>query len=334
MAADSSSPASIADGPLAVVTGANTGVGFHVAGLLAKGGYNVILACRSEERAQEAIGRLHQLYGPDVKVQFKKLDLASFSSVCSFAADMSSSGHTAGLQLLVCNAGLNSASVSHAPEEQLTSDGVDVLYQTNFLSHFLLIDLLIPMLRTARGRVVSITSIVHRSADTSHLSLVRKVRDPYLSLYGFSKLAQIAIGFELHRRCPEVAFHCVNPGGVASDIWRNYPAWQRWAFPIVLARPERVAGTVVQACIFEEGAAPAPPKHLNGYMGASRLSIFEYWSPWSAGKRLVPSEPSDDARNSEFARQLWDESCAALHAAGFQVSLDSATGNGDCHTSD
>eukprot|EP00913_Durusdinium_trenchii_P003847 g3562.t2 len=116
------------------------------------------------------------------------------------------------LDLLVCNAGMNSASAKQErmerrvlpvrhhsgrrgrgqaePSEQLSEDKVDILYQTNYLSHFLLTLLLLPLLRRARGRVISVSSVVHRSASLEDFDRTRAVREPYASLYGLSKLAQ------------------------------------------------------------------------------------------------------------------------------------------------
>eukprot|EP00928_Gymnodinium_smaydae_P014045 TRINITY_DN15094_c0_g1_i1.p1 TRINITY_DN15094_c0_g1~~TRINITY_DN15094_c0_g1_i1.p1 ORF type:complete len:294 (+),score=53.77 TRINITY_DN15094_c0_g1_i1:61-882(+) len=259
--------------PIAVVTGANTGIGLHTAGMLASRGYRVVMACRSEERARRAIEGLRLEHGDGIQAEFLELDLSSFASVRSFASQLSSLAGD--LQLLVCNAGLNSASVSESPDEQLTRDGVDVVYQTNFLSHLLLTILVMPLLCRARGRVVNVTSVMHRSASADQLPLARRVREPYVSLYGLSKLAQIASSAELHRRCRgRVAFHCVNPGGVASDIWRGYPAWQRWAFGALLASPARAAETVASACVCEEGAPPAAPRHWNGYFGIGVLTLL------------------------------------------------------------
>mmetsp|Transcript_82077 Transcript_82077/g.211511 ORF Transcript_82077/g.211511 Transcript_82077/m.211511 type:complete len:133 (+) Transcript_82077:2-400(+) len=125
----------------------------------------------------------------------------------------------------------------------------------------------------------------------------------------------------MHRRFKEcgVAFHCVNPGGVASDIWRNYPAWQQRLFNALLIAPETAARTVVQASVSEEGAHPAEPMYWNGYMGASRSPLFEYWSPLAAGDNLVPSEPSEDARDPDLAAQVWDDALDAFKTAGIAI---------------
>jgi len=297
--------------PLAVVTGANVGIGFHVAGQLAAKGYHVVLGCRNRARAEEAIARLRTRFGEETHVEFSLLDLGSFNSVQQFAAGLLSSHQK--LDLLVCNAGLNSASAPQEPNQQLTVDGVDLIYQTNFLSHLLLILLLLPLLKAAQGRVINISSVMHRSASTDKFQLVDQVRSPYVSLYGLSKLSQILVGTALHRRYgEEVSFHCVNPGGVASDIWRDYPAWKRRLLSLLLMSPAAAAETVVASCLCEEGRAPSRPRYWNGYCGAGRHTFFEYWSPLRAGTMLVPSEPSLDACNNELAEEVWRQSATIL----------------------
>jgi len=297
--------------PLAVVTGANVGIGFHVAGQLAAKGYHVILGCRNHARADEALARLCTLCGTEARLEFSFLDLSSFDSVQQFAAELLSSCKS--LDLLVCNAGLNAASAPQEPNEQLTLDGVDLIYQTNFLSHLLLIFLLLPLLKAVRGRVISTSSVMHRAASTDKFQLVDQERTPYVSLYGLSKLAQILMGTALHRRYgEEVSFHCFNPGGVASDIWRDYPVWKRRLLSLVLLSPASAAETLVATCLCEEGRAPSRPRYWNGYIGAGRHVFFEYWSPLRAGKTLVPSQPSYDACSDELADKVWRQSAAIL----------------------
>merc|ERR1712129_13509 len=139
----------------------------------------------------------------------------------------------------------------------------------------------------------------------------------------------MAIAFELHRRFGEsgVSFHGFNPGGTASDIWRDYPAHVRCLYNTILISPERAATALVQACICEEGAAPAPPQYWNGYRCAAACKTFETWGPFGgAGLSSVPAQPSELARSKPFAGRLWDESIAAVKAAGVNVSSEGVVG--------
>lgn len=226
------------------------------------------------------------------------------------------------LKLLICNAGLNSASAEQEPSRQLSSDGVDKLYQTNYLSHFLLTLLLLPLLRRAKGRVINVSSVVHRSASLDDFSITTEIRDPYVSLYGLSKLAQIVSSYALHKRYGEdVAFHCVNPGGVASDIWRGYAGWQQAVFSRLLISPETAAKTVVKAATADEGCVPAPPRYWNGYRGASLSTLFEFWSPIAAREALEVSEPSQDHQSPALQEALWEQSLREIRGAGVDLTL-------------
>ncbi|CAK9011330.1 unnamed protein product [Durusdinium trenchii] len=300
--------------PLAIVTGANTGIGFHVAEDLASRGFHVILACRSLDRGAEALAAAQQRGSAELR----RLDLASFASVRTFASDL----QTQRLDLLVCNAGMNSASAKQEPSEQLSEDKVDILYQTNYLSHFLLTLLLLPLLRRARGRVISVSSVVHRSASLEDFDRTRAVREPYASLYGLSKLAQIVSSYALHARYgEEVSFHCVNPGGVGSDIWRGFPGWQQKIFSTILITPATAASTVVTACTSPDAAAPCKPRTGNGYKGADRSVLLEFWSPFPARERLVESQPSQDHQDPQLAEKLWEQSLSEIRAAGVELDV-------------
>lgn len=299
--------------PLAIVTGA---IGFHTAEALAERGFHVILACRSLERGENALAAA-QGKG---STELRRLVLSSFASVQAFAADLGILGRP--VELLVCNAGLNSASASQEPDGQLSEDKVDVLYQTNYLSHFLLTLLLLPLLRRARGRVINISSVVHRSASLDDFEITTRIREPYVSLYGLSKLAQIVSSYALHARYgEEVAFHCVNPGGVGSDIWRGYAGWQQKLFSSILISPKTAASTVVAACTAKEAAAPCRPRYWNGYLGADRSALLEFWSPFPAREALVESQPAQDHQDPKLAEELWEQSLSEIRAAGVEVNV-------------
>lgn len=296
-----------AGAPIAVVTGGNTGIGYYTAGQLASAGYAVVIGCRSVARGEAAAATLTEAGGDVIN---RQLDLSSFASVLKFAEELK--GMDGELKLLICNAGLNSASAEQEPSRQLSSDGVDKLYQTNYLSHFLLTLLLLPLLRRAKGRVINVSSVVHRSASLDDFSITTEIRDPYVSLYGLSKLAQIVSSYALHKRYGEdVAFHCVNPGGVASDIWRGYAGWQQAVFSRLLISPETAAKTVVKAATADEGCVPAPPRYWNGYRGASLSTLFEFWSPIAAREALEVSEPSQDHQSPALQEALWEQSALA-----------------------
>lgn len=308
------------DVQVALVTGGIMGIGYHVAGSLAKLGYHVIIADRAADKKEETLQQMAKEYGGTIKVDVEFLDLSSLASVGEFAESFLKRYKK--LDVLVCNAGIAAASAPTDPDKQLTKDGVNVLYQINFLGHFQLILSLMPLLQQAKGRVVQMSSSFHRTGEPAHLALVRKVNDPYVGFYGFTKLTQIALSFELTRRFGEtgVAFHAVNPGGVASTLWHAYPAWQRCILHSVLINTATAAKVAVHACTTEEGTPPMATKYWNSYRGSSLCSTFEYWSPCGASWNFVLTDPSPAARDPAFQAKLWEESLAALTSAGIVVT--------------
>src|SRR4051794_3175791 len=134
-------------GRRAIVTGANSGIGYHTALQLARHGASVVLACRSAERGGAALDRMRTA-APDADIVLGSLDLADLSSVRTFAAE-----HGDGpLDILVNNAGVM------AIPRRATADGFEMQFGTNHLGHFALTGLLLPALRAASAaRVVTVT---------------------------------------------------------------------------------------------------------------------------------------------------------------------------------
>ncbi|KAJ9073592.1 Retinol dehydrogenase 13 [Entomophthora muscae] len=147
-----------ADGnKVAIVTGANTGIGYETARALGKAGYKVILACRSQAKAEAAISSLLE-ENPSANLKFMELDLASFDSVKKFASEFNNT--ESHLDLLVNNAG-----IMVLPTFQLSEDGNEMQYQVNYLSTFLLTRLLIKKLKASKqGRIISLSSLAHYNA--------------------------------------------------------------------------------------------------------------------------------------------------------------------------
>lgn len=186
-------------GKLALITGANSGIGFHTALELARAGCAVILACRDRAKAEAARTRLLAAV-PTAHVEVLLLDLASLDSVRAAAESFLLSARP--LDLLINNAG-----VMALPERRLTQDGLELQLGTNHFGHFALTGLLLPaLLQAASGphpsapRIVTVSSIAHRGAtmDFSNLQWERGYR-PWPA-YRRTKLANLLFGFELQRR--------------------------------------------------------------------------------------------------------------------------------------
>lgn len=181
-------------GRIAVVTGANSGIGLVTAGELARHGARVVLACRSAERGRAAEALIRRKL-PAAEVDFMPLDLADLGSVRTFAADF---GERYGdrLDLLVNNAGVMALPYGR------TADGFETQFGVNHLGHFALTGLLLPWLLTApSSRIVSVSSGFHAIADLDHSDL-NSERGRYRRwvAYGRSKTANLLFVHELARR--------------------------------------------------------------------------------------------------------------------------------------
>jgi NAD(P)-dependent dehydrogenase (short-subunit alcohol dehydrogenase family) len=180
-------------GRLAVVTGANSGLGLVTARELARSGAAVVLAARNTPKGEQAAASINEAVpGADVRVQ--ELDLADLGSVRSFAETLDSDR----LDLLINNAGLM------APPRRLTKDGFESQFGTNHLGHFALTGLLMPrLLAASEPRVVTVSSTAHRAGQIDFDDLQRERKYNNWRAYGQSKLANLMFCFELQRRATE-----------------------------------------------------------------------------------------------------------------------------------
>lgn len=202
-------------GCVAVVTGANGGLGLQTARALARKGAHVIMAARDQDRANQA-RRAIAADVPDAGLEIRELDLASLLSVRA-CADAVVADH-ARIDLLVNNAGIM------AVPEQATADGFELQFGVNHLGHFVLTRRLLPaLLEAPAGRVVSVTSFARLTAQpvdpgNPHL---RGTYKPWRA-YGQSKLANLHFAVELQRRLEaagaSVASLAADPGLSATDL--------------------------------------------------------------------------------------------------------------------
>ncbi|MGW3788199.1 SDR family NAD(P)-dependent oxidoreductase [Micromonospora chokoriensis] len=216
------------DGRVAVVTGANTGLGFETARRLAERGASVVLAVRDTAKGKLAAARMNG----DVSV--RELDLTSLDSVRAAAAGLRASHPR--IDLLINNAG-----VMYTPK-QATRDGFEMQFGTNHLGHFaltgLLLDLLLPV---PDSRVVTVSSTGHRIRAAIHFDDLQWERSyGRVSAYGQSKLANLMFTYELQRR---LAAHgttvavAAHPGISNTELVRNAPTAVRrpvtWLAPVI-----------------------------------------------------------------------------------------------------
>jgi NAD(P)-dependent dehydrogenase (short-subunit alcohol dehydrogenase family) len=207
-------------GRLAVVTGANTGLGFETAQALAARGASVVLAVRNVEKGKQAAARIAAA-APGATVTVQELDLSSLDSVRTAAAGLRA-GHPR-IDLLICNAGVM------YPPRQTTGDGFELQFGTNHLGHFALTGLLLDqMLPVPGSRVVTVSSVGHRMQARINFDDLQWERSySRVRAYGQSKLANLMFTYELQRRLSAagttiaVAAH---PGFAATELMRHTPA--------------------------------------------------------------------------------------------------------------
>ena len=208
-------------GRVAVVTGANTGLGYHTAAALAQAGAQVILAVRDLEKGNLALARIVAAQ-PDADVTLQELDLSSLASVRAAAVALRTAYPR--IDLLINNAG-----VMWTPK-QLTADGFEMQFGTNHLGHFALTGLLLDNMLPVRGsRVVTVSSTGHRLRAAIHFDDLQWERSyDRVAAYGQSKLANVLFTYELQRRlaaAPDAKTIAVaaHPGGSNTELARNLP---------------------------------------------------------------------------------------------------------------
>lgn len=273
-------------GKIAIVTGANTGIGYETARALAHKGADVTLACRSREKGEAAAARI-AAEQPKGSVVFAALDLADLDLVRDFA-DGFITMHDR-LDLLVNNAGVM------VPPESKTKQGFELQFGVNHLGHFALTGRLLELLRGTPGaRVVTVSSRAHRigTLDFDDLNFTERGYQPWRA-YGQSKLANLLFTLELQRRFDaegvDLIAAAAHPGWTGTDLQRN-------------SRLARAIGSFI-AMSPEQGALPTLRAAT-----APDVKGGDYYGPH--GVRELRGYPvrvgtSDAARNAEDAARLW-----------------------------
>jgi protochlorophyllide reductase len=295
-------------GRVAVVTGANSGLGLETSAALAGHGATVVMASRNTDRLEKAITEVRRRY-PDASVEPLILDLASLASVREAAGTLL--GTHPELDLLFDNAG-----VMAIPRSE-TVDGFEMQFGTNHLGHFALTGLLLPtMLARASSRVVVVTSQARHIGRIDLDDLHRRKRYGRWAAYGQSKLANLMFALELDRRLRAAKVMTIalaaHPGYAATNLQTGSNWFQNSYYAIgntMFAQPA-AAGAWPQLY-----AATAP-----GVQGG------ELYGPGQAGG--IRGYPKRDriegkARNADVAGRLWD---ASVTATG--VTYDTLSGPG------
>ncbi len=279
-------------GKRVVVTGANSGIGWHAAAALARHGAQVSLACRDRAKADRAADRLRAVVpGADIVVTI--LDLASLASVREFAEAWSGP-----LDLLVNNAG-----VMAPPVWRPTEDGFELQFGTNHLGHFALTGLLLPaLLHAPSARVVTVSSLAHRGGTSAVVEGNPLQAYTPQRAYSNSKLANLLFAQELQRRAASttVTSTAAHPGLAATNLFLNPEGLGSSAVV-------RIGGRLVGPLFFASAKAGAMPT----LRAASVAAPGSYSGPtWLGGTRGPAGEASMSslATDTGLAARLWEVS--------------------------
>jgi NAD(P)-dependent dehydrogenase (short-subunit alcohol dehydrogenase family) len=272
----------------AVITGANTGLGYETAAALAAKGANVVLAVRNLDKGKEAARRIEQST-PGAQVTLQQLDLTSLASINAAAGELRDQYDT--IDLLINNAG-----VMWTPKST-TKDGFELQFGTNHLGHFAFTGLLLDRLLPVEGsRIVTVSSQGHRIRAAIHFDDLQWERSySRLGAYGQAKLSNLLFTYELQRRLigKNTIAVAAHPGGSRSELTRNLPR------PLTAAM--RVVEPIFQAA--DMGALPtlraaADPSVLGG----------QYYGPDGfAEQRGYPKvvASSDQSHDVDIQERLW-----------------------------
>ncbi len=274
-------------GQVAIVTGANSGVGRSATELLLEAGAHVTMVCRSRERGERALAELRQTAAARPRVELELADLSRQEDVRDLVARLAARLPT--IDILVNNAGITQPRCMHSPE------GFELTFATNHLGHFLLTRLLRDRLEAGRGRIVNVSSRGHQSGDLRRAGLEDIARgrawEGALQAYADSKLANVLFTFETARRWDSrgITANALHPGVLATEIWKKTSMAARLLvlpFTWFMASPE-VGGKAVMNL----GADPSRDEVTGRYFHVQREKT-----------------PSLQARDAALARELWERS--------------------------
>lgn len=278
---------------IAIITGANDGLGFETTIEIAKSGYTVVMACRNKERAERAKQQIIEQV-PEAKLDVMLVDLSQLSSVRAFASDFAEKYKQ--LNLLINNAGIMNFALRRNEE------GHELQFATNHLGHFLLTKLVIDLMPDeSSSRIVSLSSIAHKMSEIYFDDLQCENGKKGSEAYGQSKLACLMFSSELQRRLDQAGKKCLSvcahPGvsmtGLFEDMSPVQAFFGKLITPLVAHSNENAAKPSVFAALSDtvKGGEYYGPKGFLEMKGAVGLA-----------KRTPYSE------DVSFAQQLWSRS--------------------------
>ena len=268
-------------GRVALITGANTGIGLVTARELAARGAHVFVACRSLEKGQIAVDEIRKVTGNE-KVELLVLDLGDFDSIRACAQAFLA--RDLPLHLLINNAGLAGA-------KGMTQSGFELAFGTNHVGPFLFTQLLLDRIKlSAPARIVTVASRAHARVAGINWDDVRQPTKGKAGLpeYGISKLANVLFSAELGRRLAGtgVTTYSLHPGVVATDVWREVPTFIRPLIKLMMISTDEGAVTTLYCA-----TSPDASNETGLYFDKCRVK-----------------EPSKVGQDAMLAAELWRRS--------------------------
>jgi len=296
-------------GKLAIVTGANSGLGFGLTGRLARAGADVIMAVRNREKGEAARARILALT-PNANLSIRYIDLASLASVAKLGAELQTDGRP--IDMLINNAG-----IMMTPRRDVTEDGFELQFGSNHLGHFALTAHLMPLLIAAGdARVVSLSSLIARVGRINFDDLQGRKYSPSRA-YGLSKLSTLMFARELNRRSVAAGWGirsvAAHPGATITNLQVTGPTHGGASAKVLLAVSEATHGIgwlwqqIPQGILPALYAATNPAAAGGGYYGPDGFGELT-GGPTPA---RMPARALDDA----VAERLWRVSEELTRAA-------------------
>ena len=276
-------------GKTIVITGANTGLGYEAARVLSANGARVLIACRSQQKAEDAITRIEKENG-EVDVSYVALDLGDLSSVRHCAEQLQSEDK---IDILINNAGIM------VPPYELTTDGFESQFGVNHLGPFALTGLLLDKLAAASApRVVNTSSIAHYRGKIYFADINAENGYRAIPRYAMSKLANLLFSYELQRRLEASGQHTLSvachPGIADTELSRYIPSLLNKLTPIMMP-------------LFNSSASGAWPTLCAAT--ADDINGGDYIGPCKRRETAGPAvkvRSNRASRDQDVAERLWD----------------------------
>jgi NAD(P)-dependent dehydrogenase (short-subunit alcohol dehydrogenase family) len=308
-------------GKRVLITGANSGIGYHTALKLARKGAHILFASRDRQRGEAALARLHA-DSPGTNTELIILDLASLASVRSVAE--SELAQRRPLHVLINNAG-----VMTPPKRLQTADGFELQFGTNVLGHFALTALLMPALELAaakssdRPRVVTIASIAHKRGQINFDDLQSTKSYGPMRAYQQSKLANLMFTFELNRRLRSahspVMSVAAHPGVAQTNLFQahNYSPFEKTARNLIGHVIGIALNTDSEGALPTLYAATSPDAEDGGYYGPQGFQEMR-------GHEVDKATIAPQALDTTAAARLW-QVCEDLSHIQFLSPISKAS---------